>query len=315
NIFIWTLIGITAATFIFSVLHQLQRRPSLLRHPHTLLGILHRRPASHAANRHENTQTLPKSPRLDRRYSHHHRGTSLRRQHRLPRLHSTPTSHWCSTVPTLRVNTTPHRYLLVGITETRPTHGRLVLRHLPMALAPHHRGHLPNRTLHLAIQTRSHRTNLPPISRITTTHRRPPAPCQTLQNPKTRLHPDGIQHGHHRRTHLPPISTITTTQRRPPAPCQTLQNPNTRLHPDGIQHGHHRRTHLLHPPTPGTKHQPRSHHRRMHRRQRTPQQLRQQRTRRPTRHTPNPSPKRSRRARIHRMYRPRRLHRLRSSRL
>src|SRR5699024_1608217 len=188
--------------YSLGALHQLPRRPSLLRYPHPLLGILHRRPASHAANRHENTQTLPTSPRLDRRYSHHHRGTSLRRQHRLPRLHSTPTSHWCSTVPTLRVNTTPRRYLLVGITKTRPTHGRLVLRHLPMALAPDHRGHLPNRTLHLALQTRSHRTNLPPISRITTTHRRPPAPCQTLQNPKTRLHPDGIQHGHHRHTHL-----------------------------------------------------------------------------------------------------------------
>src|SRR5699024_7108627 len=251
----------------------LQRRPSLLRHPHTLLGILHRRPVSDAARRNQDAPHATKPPGLGRNHRHRHRRPSLRRQHRLPRIHRPTTSHWRSTVPTLRFSTPRHRYLLVGITETSTPHGRLVICHLPLALATDHRSHLPNRILHLAIQNRGHRTDLHPVSRLTTIHRRPHAPCQTIQNTKTRLH-----------TH-------------------------------GLQHGHHRSTDLLHPTTPSTRHQPRSRHRRMHRRQRPPQQLRQQRTRRPTRNTPNTSPTRSRRTRLHRMYCPRRLHRLRPHRV
>src|SRR5699024_10358228 len=99
-------------------LHQLQQRPSLLRHPHTLLGILHRRPVSDAARRHHDTPPTPKPPEPGRNHRHRHRRPSLRRQHRLPRIHRPAPSHWRSTIPTLRLNTTRHWHLLVGITET-----------------------------------------------------------------------------------------------------------------------------------------------------------------------------------------------------
>src|SRR5699024_9344205 len=163
---------------------------------------LHRRPVSDAARRNQDAPQATKPPGLGRNHRHRHRRPGLRRQHRLPRIHRPATSHWCSLVPTLRFSRAHHRYLLVGITETSTPHGRLVICHLPLALATDHRSHLPNRILHLAIQNRGHRTDLHPVSRLTTIHRRPHAPCQTIQNTKTRLHTHALQHGHHRSTDL-----------------------------------------------------------------------------------------------------------------